>query len=57
MRKQIVTFLVTLLIAAQAVAQQKVIQLYDGPAPGSEFWDWDEAVSDSNGWGSNWRTT
>lgn len=31
-------------------AQQKVIQLYNGAAPGSENWNWDEAVSDSNAW-------
>lgn len=31
-------------------AQRKVIQLYNGAAPGSEKWDWNEAVSDSNAW-------
>ncbi|HKC35822.1 MAG TPA: dienelactone hydrolase family protein [Chitinophagaceae bacterium] len=31
-------------------AQQKVIQLYDGPAPGSESWTWNEAENDNNGW-------
>jgi predicted peptidase len=31
-------------------AQQKVIPLYDGPAPGSETWFWDEAESDKNIW-------
>ncbi len=29
-------------------AQQKVIPLYDSPAPGSETWNWDEAENDSN---------
>ena len=29
-------------------AQQKVIQLYNGAAPGSEDWNWNEAESDSN---------
>lgn len=29
-------------------AQQKVIQLYNGAAPGSESWDWQEARSDTN---------
>lgn len=33
-----------------ATAQQKVIQLYDGPAPGSESWTWNEAENDNNGW-------
>src|SRR5215207_696763 len=31
-------------------AQQKVIQLYDGPAPGSENWTWNEAENDNNTW-------
>lgn len=31
-------------------AQQKVIQLYQGAAPGSENWTWNEAESDSNAW-------
>jgi len=29
-------------------AQQKVIQLYDGPAPGSEKWDWQEGENENN---------
>jgi acetyl esterase/lipase len=29
-------------------AQQKVIPLYNGSAPGSENWNWSEAVNDSN---------
>jgi predicted peptidase len=33
-----------------ATAQQQVIQLYDGPAPGSETWTWNEAENDSNLW-------
>ncbi len=32
------------------VAQQKVIPLYDGPAPGSEAWNWDEGENDNNAW-------
>ncbi len=32
------------------IAQQKVIQLYQGLAPGSENWTWNEAESDSNAW-------
>ena len=31
-----------LLFSIQAAAQQKPIPLYDGPAPGSENWDWTE---------------
>lgn len=30
------------------IKAQKVIQLYNGAAPGSESWNWDEAVSDKN---------
>jgi len=31
-------------------AQQKVIQLYNGAAPGSENWTWNEAENDNNLW-------
>ena len=31
-------------------AQQKVIPLYDGPVPGSESWNWNEAENDNNSW-------
>ena len=31
-------------------AQQKVVTLYDGPAPGSENWTWNEAENDNNSW-------
>ena len=34
--------LLMLLFSLQSAAQQKPIPLYDGPAPGSENWDWDE---------------
>jgi predicted peptidase len=40
----------SLLTASVAIAQQKVIPLYDGPAPGSESWTWNEAENDNNGW-------
>ncbi|HVM89987.1 MAG TPA: alpha/beta hydrolase [Puia sp.] len=42
--------LIILLVFGYSIlhAQQKVIQLYKGPAPGSENWNWDEAVNDSN---------
>ncbi|MDB5146388.1 MAG: axeA1 3 [Mucilaginibacter sp.] len=44
------TLLVYLLLftACLANAQQKVIQLYTGNAPGSENWTWQEAVSEHN---------
>ncbi len=31
-------------------AQQKVIQLYNGAAPGSENWTWNEQENDNNAW-------
>src|ERR1700753_45733 len=34
--------------AIAAKAQQKVIPLYNGPAPGSENWTWSETENDSN---------
>jgi len=42
------SFLVITFITVNA--QQKVIPLYDGPAPGSESWTWNEAENDNNGW-------
>jgi predicted peptidase len=48
MKKQFV--FVALLLNIVLFAQQKVIQLYDGPAPGSESWTWNEAENDNNSW-------
>lgn len=42
--------LVLLLIVMVTHAQQKVIQLYNGAAPGSESWTWNEAENDNNAW-------
>lgn len=39
-----------LLIVSNTFAQQKVIQLYNGAAPGSESWTWTEAENDNNMW-------
>ena len=39
-----------LLLASVTRAQQKVIQLYNGAAPGSEKWSWDEKGNDKNMW-------
>jgi hypothetical protein len=41
-------FLMLLLAATGLRAQQKVIPLYNGPAPGSENWTWSETENDSN---------
>ncbi len=39
-----------LLIVITTHAQQKVIPLYNGAAPGSENWTWSEQENDSNAW-------
>jgi acetyl esterase/lipase len=40
--------IVALFISSLAHAQQKEIRLYDGPAPGSESWNWSEKQTDKN---------
>lgn len=52
MKKRILTSVLAFLIATLALGQQRTIQLYDGPAPGSESWNWTEAVSENNAWGA-----
>ncbi|MFI5128396.1 MAG: dienelactone hydrolase family protein [Chitinophagales bacterium] len=49
MKKLLLLFILAL-IANVVVAQQKVIQLYEGPAPGSQSWNWNEAENDKNMW-------
>lgn len=49
MKKILYTFLLSFL-AAGLSAQQKIIRLYPGPAPGSERWTWDEAELEQNAW-------
>src|SRR5438034_4050809 len=49
MKKTIILFALSLSLPV-AHAQQKVIQLYSGPAPGSENWNWDEKVNEKNMW-------
>ena len=49
MNKNIILFSF-LLLAGVAQTQQKVIQLYNGAAPGSEKWNWDEKENDKNMW-------
>jgi dienelactone hydrolase len=50
-KKLLLPFL--LLIAYSVKAQQKVIQLYNGAAPGSETWDWNQKESADNVYHSN----
>jgi acetyl esterase/lipase len=44
--KKALIFLV--LLSGIAQAQQKEIRIYDGPAPGSEQWNWDEKRNNKN---------
>jgi predicted peptidase len=48
--KYFVLFVFCVSSVLPSTAQQKVIPLYDGPAPGSESWTWDEAENDNNAW-------
>jgi acetyl esterase/lipase/lysophospholipase L1-like esterase len=41
-------FLVLLVASATIHAQEKVIPLYNGAAPGTENWNWNEGVSEQN---------
>ena len=41
-------FTALLFVAAIASAQEKVLPLYNGPAPGSETWTWTEALANEN---------
>jgi len=50
MKTLLLLTLCILLITTSSLGQQKVIQLYDGPAPGSESWTWTEAENDNNMW-------
>ncbi len=50
MQKRISLFGFIIFLCFFVSAQQKVIQLYDGPAPGSESWTWNEAENDNNSW-------
>lgn len=49
--KQWLVFLF-LSISCLSYGQQKVVRLYQGKAPGSENWAWQEQTSDSNAWRS-----
>src|SRR3954447_26736959 len=50
MIKPLFLLIVTLFCLGILEAQQKTIQLYQGPASGSENWTWNEAENDSNAW-------
>jgi len=46
MKHILILFLITIMSCAQA--QQKIIPLYSGPAPGSESWNWGEKENNNN---------
>jgi acetyl esterase/lipase len=48
--KNLLTALGLFVVSFTSLAQQKVIPLYDGPVPGSENWNWNEAENDKNMW-------
>jgi len=50
MKQKTIFLAFILLIQSLSHAQQKIIQLYDGPAAGSETWNWNEAENDNNMW-------
>jgi predicted peptidase len=50
MKKLFLLITLSILLNHLVIAQQKVIQLYDSPAPGSESWNWNEAENDKNMW-------
>jgi hypothetical protein len=50
MKKLFLLTTVSFLLNHLVPDQQKVIQLYDGIAPGSESWNWNEAENDKNMW-------
>ena len=50
MKSKFALALCLLLTITNILAQQKVIPLYVGPAPGSESWTWNEAENDDNLW-------
>ena len=50
MLKRSLSLFLSCLFIITSHAQQKVIQLYNGAAPGSESWTWNEAENDNNAW-------
>src|SRR5687768_10525241 len=50
MKEKTILLSILLFFYSSINAQQKIIQLYEGPVPGSESWTWAEAENDSNMW-------
>ena len=47
-RKKLFFFAVLLFLIAVTINAQQVIRLYDGKAPGSERWNWEEELNTTN---------
>lgn len=52
LKKVLVIIIITLTTSITINAQQKVVQIYNGAAPGSENWNWEEGIQE----GSSWKT-
>jgi len=50
LKRSLPFFFLCAVITVTSSAQQKVLQLYNGAAPGSESWTWNEAENDNNAW-------
>lgn len=50
MKKSLFFLFAALTFTAGIKAQENVIQLYEGAAPGSESWTWNEAENNNNSW-------
>ena len=48
MKRPFLSFCLILLLVQISIGQQKTIQLYDGPAPGTESWNWEEMENEKN---------
>jgi hypothetical protein len=48
MKKPFLSISSLLLLTQFSIAQQKTIQLYEGSAPGTESWNWEEKENDKN---------
>jgi acetyl esterase/lipase len=52
MKKFTILFAIFFTATITNYAQNKVVQIYDGPVPGTENWNWEEGIQE----GSSWKT-
>jgi len=52
MKKFTILFAIFFTATISNYAQNKVVQIYDGPVPGTENWNWEEGIQE----GSSWKT-